>query len=118
QVGAHFSPLLRRSQRYSLAGVRIVDPHGIVVASSHGELDLSLAHREEVARALGGEVCSLIRERLGEETEPPLASISRGGRIRVFLGMPVLEGGRVLGAIVLSRTPIDIQKAVYLNRFP
>jgi signal transduction histidine kinase len=32
--------------------------------------------------------------------------------------MPVVERGQVLGAVVLSRTPLDIAKALYLSRRP
>ena len=31
--------------------------------------------------------------------------------------MPVIEGDRVLGAVLLSRTPLDLSKALYRNRF-
>jgi signal transduction histidine kinase len=47
-----------------------------------------------------------------------LRSISRGQRYRVFVALPIIEEQRVLGAVVLSRTPLDITKALYLNRRP
>ena len=31
--------------------------------------------------------------------------------------MPVIDGDRVLGAVLLSRTPLDLSKALYQNRF-
>lgn len=117
RAGERISTLLFRAQRFSLAGVRIVDYQGIVVATSRTELGQSLKHREEVVRALDGEVISLVRERASEGTEPPLSGISRGGAIRIFLALPVVVQNRVLGAVVLSRTPIDIQKALFLNRY-
>ncbi len=117
RAGERISAMLNRSQRYSLAGVRIVDYQGVVVGSSRNEIGQSLLHREEVLRALGGETISLVRERLSDVPDPPLSGISRGGAIRVFLGLPVVHQNRVLGVVVLSRTPIDIQKALFLNRF-
>jgi signal transduction histidine kinase len=117
-AGARIAPILERASRVSLAGVRVVDAAGVVVASSGSELGLSLAHREEIAGALDGRDVSLLRQRLSDEAPPPLRSISRGQRYRVFVALPIIEEQRVLGAVVLSRTPLDITKALYLNRRP
>ncbi len=115
-AGKKLNPILQEAQRYTLAGVRIVDHRGVVVSSSRGELGHLLDAREEVQRALAGETIGLLRQRISDDPTPPLAAISRGGLVRVFFALPVTHDGRVLGAIVLSRTPIDIQKALFLNR--
>lgn len=115
-AGARIMPALARSARRTLIGVRIVDASGIVVASSRGELGLSLAAREEVRRALAGEEISLLRERRSDEAAPAFESLSRGQRYRVFVALPVRHDGRVVGAVVLSRTPLDIAKALWLRR--
>jgi len=112
------APLIEESCKVTLAGIRVVDVHGIVIATSGSELGLSLAHREEVEAALGGSVVSLLRRRVLDEPRPPLQSISRGQRYRVFVALPVVERRRLLGAVVLSRTPLDISKALYINRRP
>jgi hypothetical protein len=90
----------------------IVDHQGIVVATSRGELGLSLAHREEVVRALAGERVRILRVRISDEPAPPLEAVSRGNRVRLFVALPVVHAGRVLGAVVLSRTPVELQKAL------
>ncbi len=118
EAGRVLSPILRDASRVTLAGLRVVDASGIVVATSRSELGMSLAHREEVGRALGGEAVSLLRVRVSDEPPPPLRSISRGERHRVFVALPIEDRGRVIGAVVLSRTPLDIAKALYLNRRP
>ena len=117
-VGARIMPALQAAGGTTLAGIRVVDARGIVVATTRSELDLSLAHREEVARALSGENVSILRQRISDEPVPPLRSLSRGQRYRVFVSMPVIEHERVIGAVVLSRTPMDIAKALYLKRRP
>ena len=109
--------LIRHATRTTLAGVRVVDASGAVVASSGGELGMSLAHREEVRRALVGEHVSLLRERVSSSPAPPLQSISRGTLVRVFVALPIRSEQRILGAVVLSRTPVDIAKGLYLNRW-
>jgi signal transduction histidine kinase len=115
-AGAAMATVLATTARSTLAGVRVVDRAGIVVATSGTEMGMSLADREEVTRALAGERVSLLRRRISDEPAPPLRSISRGQRYRVFVAMPVREDGRILGAVVASRTPLDIWKALYLNR--
>jgi len=117
-AGARLSDVIRAASRETLSGIRIVDRNGIVVASSGEEAGLSLAHREEVADALAGRRVSLLRVRTSAAPDPPLHSLSRGQRYRVFVALPAKAGGRVVGAIVLSRTPLDISKALWLNRGP
>jgi signal transduction histidine kinase len=112
-AGARLTPVLVESQRTTLAGVRIVDAGGIVVASSRGEIGLSLAAREEVRRALDGENVSVLRERLRDGAVAPLDSISRDNDVRVFVGFPVQRHGRTWGAVVLSRTPQGLAQSLY-----
>jgi len=116
-AGAALEPGLRAAAQDTLVGIRLLDRAGTVVASTRGERGLSLAAREEVARALRGERASLLRRRISDEPTPPLASLSRGQRYRVFVALPVvLEGEEVVGAVALSRTPLDIAKGLYLHR--
>jgi len=117
-AGGRIMAPLRASVAATLVGARITDASGTVVASSGTELGLSLAGREEVARALRGGQVSLLRRRESDGPRPPLESISRGQRYRVFVALPVRDGTRVIGAVVLSRTPLDISKAVWLSRRP
>ncbi len=116
RAGRALEPVLRRAKRITLSAIRVVDPAGIIVATTRGPSGLAVAHHEEVRRALRGETVSLLRRRYTNKARPPLGSWSRGTLVRVFVAMPVLAGDRVLGAVVLSRTPMDLVKALYLNR--
>ena len=87
-----------------------------MVASSGNELGLSLLVREEVPRALAGEPVSLLRQRISDEPPPAIDSLSRRTRVRAYVALPVVAGDRVWGAVVLSRTPLDVQKALYNRR--
>jgi signal transduction histidine kinase len=116
-AGDSISPALRLAQRVTLAGIRVVDFRGIVVATTRTELTLSLAHREEVRRALAGENVSLMRQRVSDEPSPPLDSISRGTQLRVFVAMPVIHEDRVWGAVVLSRTPQAVGQSLFNIRW-
>ena len=52
-LGARMMPDLVATQNVTLAGFRLLDPNGIVIAGRE-EVGLSLAHLEEVAEALQG----------------------------------------------------------------
>ncbi len=115
-AGQVLTPVISQAKLVSLSGIRIVDHRGTVVASSGSELGLSLTAREEVPRALAGEPVSLLRQRISDEPPPAVDSLSRRTRVRAYVALPVVSGDRVWGAVVLSRTPLDVQKALYNRR--
>jgi signal transduction histidine kinase len=115
-AGERVTPVLLSAGRMTLSAIRVTDYRGVVVASTGHDFGESLATQDEVKRALRGERVSLLRQRISKGPSPPLDSISRGSKVRVFVGMPVILGDRVLGAVLLSRTPLDLSKALYRNR--
>ncbi|NVO55770.1 HAMP domain-containing histidine kinase [Rhodobacteraceae bacterium B1Z28] len=115
-IGPELSRIVNASQRNTLAGYRLLDPHGNVIGGS-AELGLSLNHVDEVARALGGETVSVTRVRVRNTPEPAVYSVSQGTRVRVFVAMPVVVDGDVVGAVYLSRTPNHIFRFLYGERF-
>lgn len=117
RAGERITQAMRIAQKVTLAGIRVVDAQGVVVATTRTELGLSLAHREEVRRALDGEFVALMRARVSDEPPPPLDSISRGTQLRVFVAIPVIDGGRVLGAVILSRTPQAVGQSLFAIRW-
>ncbi|WP_239014175.1 sensor histidine kinase [Archangium violaceum] len=117
QAGDQLAPLLIHVGRSTLAGIRVVDLQGVVVASSASGLGTTLMAREEVQRALRGELRSVLRRRIADPEDAPLASLSRDTGVRVTVVLPVLEEEKVWGAVVLSRTPMTFAKAVYADRW-
>ncbi len=123
-VGKSFNATLNQSVRATLTGIRILDPNGVVIASTGGELDFSLANRPEVKAALAGKHIWNVRHRklkpgrhyihywnffhssnlklLLEETPPKLA---RRADARVFVNSPIIVGNQVMGVVIASRTP-------------
>jgi signal transduction histidine kinase len=116
-AGDIIMPVMRDAQVVTLAGIRVVDTQGIVVATTGSELGQSILHRQEVSRALKGEHVSLLRQRISDQPQPPLVSISRGANLRVFVAMPIYMVNRIVGAVVLSRTPRDLAHALYGKRY-
>ncbi len=116
KAGEEITQIMREAQQTTLAAIRVVDTRAVVVATTGEGLYQSLANREEVLSALKGNFQSMLRQRVSDKPIPPIASISRGARIRVFQTMPVTHQGYVLGAIVLSRTPPGISQSLYKYR--
>ncbi|WP_400770786.1 ATP-binding protein [Methylosinus sporium] len=114
-LGARLASDLVEIQQVTLAGFRLLDPKGVVIAGRE-EIGLSLAHVEEVAEALEGRYRSVMRSRISKHEPPPLYSWSRGTAVRVFTAMPVVLRGRVAGVVYASRTPSNIFKSFYDER--
>lgn len=113
--GARQAPLLAATQRTTLAGFRLLDPDGRVIAGRE-EVGQSLAHVPEVAAALGGRFAAALWRRVSKHPDPGVASISRGTAVRVFVAMPVIARGRVAGVLYLSRTPSGTLRGLYGQR--
>ena len=114
-LGARMMPDLVATQNVTLAGFRLLDPNGIVIAGRE-ELGQSLAHLEEVAEALQGRFSGVLRQRISKHDQPPLYSNSRGTGVRVFTAMPVIVHDQVAGVVYASRTPSSVFKYLYEQR--
>jgi signal transduction histidine kinase len=91
----------------TLCATQIVDHDAIVLASSGGSTDHSLAQDPEVERALAGQIGAWARERdqVRPSGETELSGPSRFASVRLFVAVPIVHGGDVVGAVVTSRTP-------------
>ena len=114
-VGQDLESILRDAQRVTLAAIRLVDYQGVVVATTGADRYTDLRATEEVALALTGIPAARLREK-EDVVESPLNSISRTSRIRAFVATPIVFEGRVLGVVLLSRTPANILQALYAKR--
>jgi signal transduction histidine kinase len=115
-VGRAIEPVLSEAQMVTLSGIHVADYRGTVVATTQSPLGKSIAEREEVRRALDGEFVKLLRKRSTASDSWTLESIQRRAQVRVFVAMPIVDQGRVLGVVALVRTPISLLKAIYNNR--
>ncbi|MQQ10642.1 sensor histidine kinase [Epibacterium sp. SM1979] len=115
-IGPRLSKIAEISQTGTLAGYRFLDPAGNVIGGS-AEVGLSLSNVGEVTRALQGETVSVARVRIRTEKEPLIYDLSRGTRVRIFVTMPTLVNGEIIGAVYVSRTPNHIFRFLYGERF-
>ncbi|WP_148210675.1 DUF2809 domain-containing protein [Beijerinckia indica] len=114
-LGVKILPDLLAIQRTTLAGFRLLDAEGTVIAGRN-EIGLSLAHVEEIAAALRGEFRSVMRMRISKHPPPPLYSMSRGTGVRVFTAMPIIVRDHVTAVLYASRTPANVFKNLYEER--
>lgn len=117
KAGESLTPVLAEAQRMTLAGMRVMDRHGIVVASTGEAVGASLTGQTEVRRALKGEPVSVIRGRAKGSAPGYVPALDLGSTVRVFTAMPVMDGDRVIGVILASRTPESIAEALYGKRW-
>ena len=115
RLGAALTPILADAQRVTLAGFRVVNADATVIAGG-GEVGRSLRNVWEVQVALEGRFHAVLRNRYSGEPPPPLTSLSRGTRVRIFTAMPVVREGRVVGAVLVSRTPQNVLRDLYGQR--
>ncbi|WP_346895650.1 HAMP domain-containing sensor histidine kinase [uncultured Roseibium sp.] len=113
-MGQWLDPVLRETQRRTLAGFRVLDFNGTVIAG-RDDIGLSFSEVPEVKAALSGRYGSALRERVVNNPQP-IYSISRGSSVRVFTALPIEIDGRVAGVVYASRTPSNIFREMYLKR--
>lgn len=113
ELGNTLSGIMREAQVHTLSGMRMVNPQGVIIASTGKDIGLSIDHWQEIHKALAGYRISTLRKRHTNSPSPAIASISRGTKIRVFVATPVIINNRVIAAIVVSRTPATITQSLY-----
>ncbi len=115
-IGPQLSRIAIRAQEQTLAGYRVLDRHGTVIAGS-AEDGLYLGHVTEIALALNGDISSVARTRVRDAPEPFLYTFSQGTRVRVFVAMPAMVDEDIIGVVYLSRTPNHIFRFLYGERW-
>ena len=116
-AGERITPVLKDAQFVTLAGIRVVDPWGTIIASTGDDVGLSISHTQEIEQALAGLPASRIRKKSEVVEASALDSISRANSIRVFVAYPIVLHQRLIGAVMLSRTPPGIVQALYGKRW-
>jgi two-component system sensor histidine kinase ChvG len=114
-AGMRLAPVVREAFRTTLAATRILDAQGIVVMGAD-DFRKSYAAVPEVRRALAGGTSTVLRRRGDYEPRYALEVLSRASSIRVHYTRPVEAGGRVIGVLMLSRSPRGLFVGVYQDR--
>ncbi|HEU4960703.1 MAG TPA: HAMP domain-containing sensor histidine kinase [Sphingomonas sp.] len=108
-------PVASDAAAVTLAATRLLDGHGTVVLG-RGDTGLNDAALPEVRTALDGHSATVLRRRDGAAPHPWLTLLSRAWGVRVHHARPVLLGDRVIGVVMLSRTPRGLFLGIYQDR--
>ena len=115
QIGERLTTIAAETQRTTLAGFRLLNADGVAIGG-RGDIGSSFANLEEVRDAMQGRFRAVMRVRDEDVPPPPIYSISRGTKIRVFVAFPVFVDERVRGVVYASRTPDNILRHLYRER--
>lgn len=117
KVGGELTHVLSEAQKITLSGIHVIDARGAVVASTQDDVEgKSLVNRDDVRRALDGEFVKILRRRTSPPDTWSLESIQRRAQVRVFVTMPIVSQGHLIGAVSMVRTPMSLLEGLYENR--
>jgi len=119
RAASSIEPALVRAQIFNLSGTRIIDADGCVVASSQlqaVDTGLRMSELTEVRQALIGHYGVSARRRRLQQPLPPLDSLSRRGRVQIFVAIPVFVDNHVIGVVRMARTSVSTLEYLFKNR--
>lgn len=105
-------PIASDAAAVTLTATRLLDARGIVILG-RSDIGRRLAALPEVRAALAGHGATVLRARGRAERRGWLAVLSRAYAVRVHHARPVLFSGRVIGVVLLSRTPRGLFVGLY-----
>lgn len=108
-------PMASDAAAVTLTATRLLDANGIVVLG-RDDVMLNYDNLPEVRTALAGSPRTVLRERSRYEARSWLALFSRAYAIRVHHARPVIDQGRVIGVVMVSRTPRGLFVGLYQDR--
>lgn len=112
--GDHLRPVLRLTSRTTLASILLLDANGhILVGSQKGA---SYADLPEVRSALGGGPATTLRRNGAYRQHFAIEWLSRASNLRIHHAHPILADGRVVGVLLLSRSPRVLFAGIYEDR--
>lgn len=114
RLAPELAALAERAKRTTLSGIVFLDHNGVDILA---ENPASFANLPEVAAALSGEVGAVLRWRDDASGQHSYTSVSRNTVFRVFVTLPVVVQDHIVGIVYLSRTPNNLGKYLYEERF-
>lgn len=115
RVAQTLAPIIADAGAVTLSATRLLDARGIVVLG-RDDLARSYAAVPEVRAALAGRSVTTIRRRADYRPRYMLESLSRASAIRVHHVRPAIVSGRVVGIVMLSRSPRGLFLGIYQDR--
>ena len=113
-IARTLAPVVATTQRTTLASIQMLDAHGIVVVGH--DAGASYAFVPEVVAALKGKVSTVLRRNGAYSQRYALEWLSRASSLRIHHVRPIVVHGKVVGAVLLSRSPRALFRGLYEDR--
>lgn len=113
-VAQALDPVIERTARTTLASILVLDRQG-VVARGYG-LGGDLSSLPEVQTALSGQPRTVVRRNGQYRPSYSFEWLSRASGVRLHHARPIKVGDRVVGVILLSRSPRALFRGLYEDR--
>lgn len=113
-IARTLAPIIAATQRTTRASVQMLDVHGTVVIGH--EAGRSYARVPEVAAALRGDVSTVLRRNGAYSQRYAFEWLSRASSLRIHHVRPIVVNGKVVGSILLSRSPRALFRGLYEDR--
>ncbi|WP_334183805.1 sensor histidine kinase [Novosphingobium sp.] len=107
-------PAFQETKVTTLASILILDRQGILLNGP--EAGGSLAALPEVRAALDGVPTTVLRENAGYPARQALDWLSRAANIRLHHARPIVVDGKVVGLLLVSRSPRALALGIYEDR--
>lgn len=114
QAAQRLAPILRTTSRTTLASILLLDVQGRVLVGP--DAGLGLAEVPEVAAALAGHPDTVLRRNAAYRPHYAGEWLSRASDLRIHHARPILVGGRIVGVLLLSRSPRALFRGIYEDR--
>lgn len=110
-VAIRMAPVVAETKRTTLASIILTDSSGVVLNGA--ERGRSLADLPELQSALAGLSGTVLRHNDRYSRSNPLYLISRATAIRLHHARPIIRDGRVVGAVLVSRSPAALFRGMW-----
>jgi signal transduction histidine kinase len=107
-------PIVAATKRTTLASVALLDRNGNIVLGH--EAGGSYANVPEVMAALHGQTRTVLRENGAYAQRYAFEWLSRASSLRIHHVRPIVVNGRIVGAVLLSRSPRALFRGLYEDR--
>ncbi|MDV3456006.1 HAMP domain-containing sensor histidine kinase [Sphingomonas sp. HF-S4] len=113
-MARRLQPIVAATARTTLASVQLVDARGTIILGY--QAGRSYSRLPEVAAALQGRVGTVLRTNGAYSQRYAFEWLSRASSLRIHHVRPIVVDGRVVGALLLSRSPRALFRGLYEDR--
>lgn len=114
QWAERVAPVLAMTATTTLASIQLLDADGRIVA--RGPAGMGYAALPEVQAARAGRAVTVLRRNGSYRPRYPLEWLSRASNLRIHHARPVIVDGRVVGVLLLARSPRSLFVGLYQDR--